>query len=442
MLKRLIPILLAVYVFLPFHVSALSGDETDRHAYTMILKKELDQASIQETILQLEQAVPRSSIEYMKELKIVHLTGLTEAEFITAAKKTGNSYECFQKVAPVQADASVSSFYNPLFMQRFTDYNWYFDVIYESPKNIPSDPRASQIKIGVLDSGLDRNHPIFKQVNWRLAKNYTSDSERDLKDNMGHGTMVAGIIAAVAPSVTIVPYKVMDQGSGESAWVIKAIVDAANDGMDVVNLSLGTYKKMSDAEQAATIEAYERALAYAKSKNTILVASAGNQSSDLDALKEVENTVHLPGGSANVLTVGSTLRGHKVAPYSNSGRELDFVAPGGYFGEDYDETSIIDPSALLIAPYPKYLLQNPIDHSVNLSNGYTLNFGTSLSVPQVSGAAGLIKHRLNSKKAYGNTEQAVIEALKAGALDIGAPGKDPASGFGEINIHRSLSLIK
>ncbi len=122
--------------------------------------------------------------------------------------------------------------------------------------------------------------------------------------------MIAGLIAAdgkikgVAPKIGIVPYKVFQGSSADSSWIIKAIVEAANDGMDVINLSLGTYKSIKDPEEGAVYLAYKRAIEYANSKGSLLVASSGTEGFDISnpfqlaKQRGYENDLqlHMPGG--------------------------------------------------------------------------------------------------------------------------------------------------
>ncbi|KAJ1917040.1 hypothetical protein IWQ60_007905 [Tieghemiomyces parasiticus] len=112
------------------------------------------------------------------------------------------------------------------------------------------------IKVGILDSGIDYNHPAFgscyKTPGCRIqyGGNYVNDTDRadPLDTCNGHGTHVAGVLAGnhqefrgVAPNATLGIYRIMDcKGVAPTNWVIKAAIQAHKDGMQVVNLSLGT----------------------------------------------------------------------------------------------------------------------------------------------------------------------------------------------------------
>ena len=197
--------------------------------------------------------------------------------------------------------------------------------------------------------------------------------------------------------------------------------------MNVINISLGTYKGLTNLEDRQTVEMYDRAIKFAQSKQVIIVASAGNRGQRL-----VDNSsTHLPGGHPEIITVGSTLRDNTVANYSNYGENLKIVAPGGYLGTEFDINKNIDVTHMLITKFPDYLEQNPIDKALNLTRGYSLNFGTSLSTPQVTGAIVRLKYD-NSNL----SNKTIIKKLYKNALDIESIGRDIKSGYGLLQIKR------
>ena len=120
------------------------------------------------------------------------------------------------------------------------------------------------VRIALIDSGIDPNHPILSgKIDLEDAVSFISEDE-SIVDTNGHGTMVAGIIAQVAPDAKITPYRVISAASGDSAWTIQAIIQAVDDGNDLINMSLGTYKAADIEDELLTIKAFERAIEYAE----------------------------------------------------------------------------------------------------------------------------------------------------------------------------------
>lgn len=171
------------------------------------------------------------------------------------------------------------------------------------------------IKVAVIDTGIDTSHPdlkVFGGVNYvRTVKTYNDDN--------GHGTHVAGIIAALdneigvvgmAPLARLYAVKVLNsQGSGYLSDVIRGINWAASNGMTVINLSLG-----ADSGSLALQESLD----LVAEKGVIAVAAAGNDASDID----------YPGAYSSTIAVGAVDVEHDLAYFSSFGPELDVVAPG------------------------------------------------------------------------------------------------------------------
>jgi minor extracellular serine protease Vpr len=156
------------------------------------------------------------------------------------------------------------------------------------------------IKIGVIDTGVDYFHPDLygfgpdgKIIN---GYNYINENNPPLDTN-GHGTEVVGIIAAdgklkgIAPKSSIIAYKVSDDGSSVSPQlIIKAIEQAIEDEVDIINISLGVNRTNSKIDQAVN-EAVESGI--------VVVTAAGNDGPGL-------NTIGTPGKNVNAITVGAS----------------------------------------------------------------------------------------------------------------------------------------
>ncbi len=331
-----------------------------------------------------------------------------------------------EEVDKVQYPELGSSYFQP--------FNWYLEDVTNNFQT-HSINKGNHTSIALVDSGVDENHPLLsKNIDLNAGKNYTSD-ELSVEDELGHGTSVAGILTSIAPDTTIVPYKVIGAEDGNSLWVLEAIVDAANDGNDIINLSLGTYKKKDNKDDRLLIKAYDLAVKYATKKGSLVVASAGNRGENLDDLKR-NGEFHLPGSIKHAITVTSNSKDQTLSSYSNFGGHVDFSAPGGDLDENFDITGLV------ITTFPTNRPNNFIDQLIGLPEGYTLSYGTSLSAPQVSATAALIISEHKELKGKVPNVNKVINYLKHGSIDLGKPGYDRYYGHGKINAYQSLTSVK
>ncbi|AVQ44942.1 S8 family peptidase [Clostridium botulinum] len=321
-------------------------------------------------------------------------------------------------------------------ISTFNLKGWHVDEVTEKRKSLEIS-KGSGVRIALIDSGVDYNHPVLADsIDLTNAKSFvTGDSS--LSDTNGHGTMVAGIIKQVAPDAKITPYRVMGDSSGESLWTIDAIVQAVKDGHDIINASLGTYKNEDIESDKLIIEAFKRAINYAKENNVIVIASAGNLGLDLCQYYQNEHIKHLPGNIDGVNTV-SAVRDNQLTSYSNYGVNIQYCAPGGdlvYVNEKVDLRNWI------YCIYPTNL-DNGLSE-LGVPQGYSFSFGTSFSAPMVSaGAADVLSYYRSRRKCKEIKIHDVEEALDKGAVDLGEKGKDSLYGNGEINIYNSLKYIQ
>lgn len=152
------------------------------------------------------------------------------------------------------------------------------------------------IKVAVIDTGVDSNHPDLSQDTMIGGYDFI-ENDNTPQDTNGHGTEVAGIIAAngnlrgIAPESKILAYRVSDTGNSVSSdLIVKAIQKAVEDDADIINLSLGVNR---------TNDKIEDAINYAVEKGVIVVAAAGNSGPDL-------RTIGSPGKDPHTITVGAT----------------------------------------------------------------------------------------------------------------------------------------
>ncbi len=190
------------------------------------------------------------------------------------------------------------------------------------------------IKVVVIDTGIDTEHPDLK-VSGGVNLAFDAGPQAEWDDCVGHGTHVAGIIAAknnkigvvgVAPDVDLYAARVFacSQEFTTTAWIVGAMDWSIENGMQVANLSLGA---------AAGSFAEQEAMARAEEAGIVIVAASGNESAI---------SVNYPAAYETVVAVGATDEKDGVAGFSNQGVNLEVVAPGvGIF------SSVIVGSALV-----------------------------------------------------------------------------------------------
>ncbi|MDX2007576.1 MAG: S8 family serine peptidase [Meiothermus sp.] len=185
---------------------------------------------------------------------------------------------------------------------------------------------GQNVKVAVIDSGVDLNHPALAS---RLIDRYDFVDNDGIPQEVGmmgdrgfgHGTAVAGIVAQVAPSAMIMAYRVLGpDGSGSLSNVIAAINTAIGAGAQVINLSLG-----ADSPSAALTAV----LNSATSRKIYVVAAAGNANADgLDYPARQSKTLDLVGTSSYLVSVSSVDASDVKSGFANYGSSLDMTAPG------------------------------------------------------------------------------------------------------------------
>jgi subtilisin family serine protease len=268
---------------------------------------------------------------------------------------------------------------------------------------IPELWRQSQgegIKVAILDTGIDDRHPDLLGAIADL-KDFTG-SALGTFDRVGHGTHVAGIVAArangygvigVAPQSRLLIGKVLgDDGTGSSEIVAEGIDWAVENGADVISLSLGT-PYANDRLHQAVIGAV--------GKNKILVAAAGNY-----GMSYYFDTINYPARYDEAISVGYIDRNRLRSDYAAAGVHLDVMAPG-------------------VEVYSTY----PMGLYARLS-------GTSMATPFVAGVCALClaKHRSEIGGSTPCSNQFEMrDHLRKTAIDLGETGADWGYGYGLIN---------
>lgn len=263
------------------------------------------------------------------------------------------------------------------------------------------------VKVAVIDSGIDYTHPD-------LAANYAGgydfvNKDADPMDDQGHGTHVAGTIAAVAngvgvvgvaPTAQIYALKVLSADNW-AYWsdVTRALEWAVDHGIQVTNTSLG-----GDTGSETMRLAYENSNAL----GMFHAVSAGNQG----ICSDKKNNVGYPAKYDSVVAVAAVDSVDKRACWSSSGSEVDVAAPGVEI------------------------------NSTLWGGGYGLYNGTSMASPHVAGSAALlIAAGISDANLDGYVNDDVRRVLIETAVDLGQSGFDNSYGYGRIAVDAALASL-
>lgn len=254
---------------------------------------------------------------------------------------------------------------------------------------------GSSLLVGVLDTGVDATHPDL------IGKVTASDgSEEDLADDIGHGTEVAGIIAAntnnkqgiagISWGTKVLSLKVTDSlGQARISTVAQALDKAYASGVKIVQISLST-NQFSQTFRNVIKEAQDRGI--------LIISTSGNT-----GIQELR----YPAAFSGVIGVGAVDQNKKKESYSTTGDHVTLVAPG---------TSIF---------------------TTSLDSSYDSVTGTSFAAPQVAGAAALVWSIAPDLRS-----DEVREILTESADDLGTLGKDKLYGYGLLNTEKAVELAK
>lgn len=279
----------------------------------------------------------------------------------------------------------------------YRPYQWNFRMI-GMEKAWDISEGSSKVIVAVVDTGVDLDHPEFKG---KLVKgyNFVDNNDTPMDDN-GHGTHVSGVIAARTNNAKgvagmswkskIMPVKAIgSDGSGSAYDIAQGIYWATDHGADVINLSVGNYTSSAALKEACK---------YAYDNNVVLVAASGNDASSQPSY---------PAAYPQVMAVSAVDHNKKQAEFSNYGDYVAVTAPGVDIASTY------------------------------ISSDYAALSGTSMACPHVTALASLIRSVQPDMK---NTD--VIKVIRQTAIDLGPPGKDPAFGYGLINVNAALTKVK
>lgn len=301
------------------------------------------------------------------------------------------------KVAFVEPDAEVSV--NDL------EYNNVWGVSRIGGESAQIDGyTGAGVKVGIIDTGIDYTHPDLVD---RYAGGYDFyNNDSDPFDDRGHGTHVAGTIAAsyngvgvvgVAPEAQLYALKVFGStGSGSFSDVVAAVEWCMKNGIQVTNNSYG-----APSDPGKTVKAvFDKAA----SAGIINVASAGNDGSGTD-------TVEYPAKFSSVIAVSATDSNDNLASYSSTGPNIELAAPG---------SSI---------------------YSTLPGGGYGYKSGTSMASPHVAGAAAVL-YGMGTADLNGDglISDDIRNLLEVSADDLGASGFDNLFGNGLVDVATAVTV--
>jgi subtilisin family serine protease len=247
--------------------------------------------------------------------------------------------------------------------------------------------QAPGVKVAIVDTGIDLNHPdLVDNISPENGGGYNAIRPRKSPDDdNGHGTHVAGTVAAadnligvvgVGPQISLSAVKVLSRsGTGFVSDVIDGLGWCIVNGMQVANMSMGGPDSLS--LHLAIREAYLAGI-------TIICAAGNNDGGPVD----------YPAAYPETIAVSATTRSSGFAPFSSAGPEVDLAAPGENVYSTYKD------------------------------GYYAWGSGTSMAAPHVSGTAALV---LAAKGPMG--PEAMLDHLRAAAEDLGLPSGQQGAGL-------------
>ena len=278
---------------------------------------------------------------------------------------------------------------------QYLDEQWALSHI-QIPKLWQITTGGSEILIAILDTGIDQNH---EDLDGKVVAETNFTDSPTSGDVYGHGTHIAGIIAAysnngvgivgVAPESQLMNVKVADDKGGcQASTVARGIIWAVDNGASVINVSIEVKEPSPELEAAVN---------YAWSQGVVIIAAAGNEGG--------QSPVY-PACYENCIAVAATRQDDTLAPLSNHGDWVDVAAPGFNI------------------------------YSTLPDNSYGYKSGTSFASAYVSGLAAILFSMVTDTNGDGKLNDEVRAAIEAGCQEIGIRGV----GRGRIDAAKTLAF--
>ena len=366
---------------------------------------------------------------------------------------------------PVRVEGTISEQAAPdaaatVLTETYQAAQWNLTAVH-APEAWSTGNVGAGARVFIIDSGIDCTHQdLAPNVNVGLSVSFVPGETGCVTPGFyfNHGTHVAGIVAAalngygvagVAPGAELVAVKVIPEmgESGTFAAIIQGIVYAADNGADIINMSLGTPplprrgfvdddgNVVTARDVAELVHAVSRATSYAHRKGSTIIVSAGNDGAD----RAHDGSVVIPADMPHVLSIAATGPvGWVVNPgsdldvpasYTNYGKQrIDFAAPGG---NDifYSQNPTVGCNA-----FGQIVPCGVLDFVFStIAGGWGWAEGTSMAAPHASAVAALIVGK------YGHMKPVRLEKrLRDAAVDMGARGKDSYFGQGFLDAARAV----
>lgn len=327
--------------------------------------------------------------------------------------RTDNIDTLYSVIAPENIEAIFPDYEFELFDADYpittSDPNfseqWYLDII--GAVSIREKGLSGEgVKIAVIDSGINVSHPDLNQSNILQGYNciFGAEDINDYSDNIGHGTMVTGIIAAqtdnehsisgIASNAQIIPIKITDTNTLNISSIFLGLEKALKTDCNIINMSFGG--AITDKKALSVLKGY---IDEAEEKGIIVVAAVGNSG-------HKDNVMNYPAGFDNVIGVGSVNEDLTASYFSQKNESVFISAPGN---------NII---------------------SLFKNNSTTTGLGTSLSAPIVTAVIAIIKEvrpECSLKE--------IKDLLKKTSVDYGVEGYDINYGYGILNADNIVDEI-
>jgi lantibiotic leader peptide-processing serine protease len=368
---------------------------------------------------------------------------LAEIQKSTAVLNAGVESTIYPE-APVETQVLEEQFTPTPANDLYNTYQWDIKQVtnngasWNMPGGTGKSANKKDIVVAVVDTGIDYTHPDIKN-NYAYGKSFVPGIESAM-DEDGHGTHVAGSIAGngrvlgIGPELKVAAYRVFGpEGGASTSDIANALMTAADDNVDVVNMSLGGYDWFQNPEYAtkdvvADVRLFNRAIQYAIKNGVTVVGSAGNAAVDISSPGKLSGddngATHRSPSSQTMIRVSAGGQEKNLTYYSNYGvGKIDVIAPGGDYGTAWLATgdrSLRDTNKLCLSTVP---------------GGYAFYAGTSMAAPKTAGLAGVIIAK------YGKdvlSPSQVKQLIQNSADDWFKPGYDGESGFGSINAVSAL----